>query len=327
MDYRLLGNTGLKVSELSFGGSSVGNVYGEVDVAQAIDTVRFAIDNGLNYVDTSPYYGDTVSETRLGEALQDGYRERVVLATKAGRYGTSGGGGFDYGYDRIMRSWEESAERLRTDYFDLFQLHDVEFVQVEEIVDQAWPAMVRLRDEGKVGHIGITGYPVGHLARLARALDPTPETILTYCHYNLLNTSFDDLLLPTARELGIGVVNASVTHMGVLTERGAARWNPAPAEVHRVGQELYEYVRSRGARLTDVALLFALAHPYIATTCVGMKSIDHVTENLDVLGGELDQGLLAEIEEIVAPIKNLNWVQGVPEYSDPGSVPMRPEAS
>ncbi|MGA9595455.1 MAG: aldo/keto reductase [Acidimicrobiia bacterium] len=332
IEYRPLGNTGLDVSELSIGGAAAGNEYGEIETARAVDAVRFAIDSGLNYVDTSPFYGDTLSERRLGEALRDGYRERVILATKAGRYGKSVEGAFDYGYDRILRSWEESSERLATDYIDLYQLHDVEFVPQEEIVDQAWPAMVRLRDEGKVGHIGITGYPVRHLAQLAGDLDPTPETILTYCHYDLLNTSFDDWLLPTVRELGIGVINASVTHMGVLTESGAAGWNPAPAAIHRVGREVCEYVRSRGARITDVALRFALAHPYIATTCVGMKSVDEVKQNLEVLAGALDgelldRELLAGIREIVAPIKNLNWSQGVPEYNDPGSVPSRHEES
>jgi L-galactose dehydrogenase len=323
IEYRPLGNTGLSVSELSIGGAAVGNEYGEIETARAVAAVRLAIDGGLNFLDTSPYYGSTLSETRLGEALRDGYRERVILATKAGRYGKSEQSGFDYSYERIMRSWGESSERLATDYFDLYQLHDVEFVPQQQIVDQAWPAMVRLRDQGKVGHIGITGYPVRHLAQLARALDPTPETILTYCHYNLLNTSFDDWLLPVVRELGIGVINASVTHMGILTEGGAADWNPAPPAVHRVGREVFEYARSRGARITDVALLFALAHPYIATTCVGMKSVEEVTQNLEVLGGALDEELLAGIDEIVAPVKNLNWTQGIPEYYDPGSVPRR----
>ncbi len=162
----------------------------------AIEAVRYAIDNGINFIDTSPFYGDTLSERRLGEALQDGFRDRAILATKAGRYG-SGSGSFDYSHDRIMRSWEESSRHLGTDYIDLYQLHDVEFVPQEEIVEHAWPAMVRLRAEGLVGHIGITGYPLQHLARLARDLDPTPETILTYCHCDLLNTTFQDVLLPT----------------------------------------------------------------------------------------------------------------------------------
>jgi L-galactose dehydrogenase len=323
IEYKPLGSTGLDVSVLSIGGSTLGNVYGNVEETEAIEAVRTAIDNGLNLVDTSPFYGDTLSERRLGDALQDGYRDRVFLATKAGRYGERVEGGFDYTYDGILRSWEESAERLRTAYFDVYQLHDVEFVREQQIFDQAWPAMVRLKEEGRVGHIGITGYPVHHLARLTRALEPAPETILTYCHYDLLNTSFDDGLLPTARELDVGVINASITHMGILTDRGAERWHPAPEEVHTVGQRVRERVRSRGLDVTEVALLFALAHPFITSTCVGMRSADEVRRNLEACNAELDSDLLDEIDELVAPIGNLNWAQGLPEYNDPGSVPSR----
>ena len=245
---RPLGTTGLRVSPLSLGGAALGGEYGDVSDAQAIDTVRLAIERGVNLIDTSPFYGDTMSEHRLGTALADGYRESVILATKAGRYRDGRRSRFDYGYDGVMRSWEHSAERLRTGYFDLYQLHDVEFVPEAQLVSEAWPAMVQLRQDGKVGHIGITGYPLGYLAHLARTLVPAPETIMTYCHYNLLNTSFDDLLLPTVRELGIGVINASVTHMGVLTGRGAPDWHPAPLEIHEVGRQVCELVAARGLR-------------------------------------------------------------------------------
>jgi L-galactose dehydrogenase len=312
--YKPLGRTGLIVSELSIGGATLGNEYGEIDADQAIETVRFGIEHGLNLVDTSPYYGDGLSERRLGEALQDGFRDRIVLATKAGRYrGVEGG--FDYSYDGILRSWDERAEYLQTDYLDLYQLHDIEFVRPELVAEQAWPAMVRLREEGRVGHIGITGYPLGHLARLARELDPTPETLLTYCHYSLLNTSFDDVLLPTARELGIGVVNAAITHMGILTEAGAPGWHPAPPEIHEVGRQIRESIARRGLSVTDVALRFALEHPDIATTCVGMRSIDEVRQNLDVLDMELDRDLLAEIEDLAGPVRKRSWAQGHPDNS------------
>lgn len=320
IQYRQLGKTGLLVSQLGMGGSTLGNEYGEIETDAAVEAVRYGIDLGLNFLDTSPYYGDTLSELRIGEALQGGYRESVVLATKAGRYAKDMKQGFDYGYDRILRSWEESSRRLRTDFIDLYQLHDVEFVRQDIIEHDAWPAMARLKEDGKVGHIGITGYPQQHLARLASALDPRPETILTYCHYDLLNTTFDEWLLPTARQLEIGVINASVTHMGLLTNSGPPDWHPAPPAVHEAGRRIREHIRSRGASVMEVALLFALAHPHIATTCVGMRSALEVSENVAVLGGHLDDGLLAEIEQLVVPLKDTSWVQGYPEYNDPGSL-------
>lgn len=321
--FRPLGNTGLNVSSLSMGGSTLGGEYGDVDVDDAVSAVRFGIDQGMNLVDTSPFYGGTLSEKRLGEALGDGYRERVILATKAGRYAMDGESVFDFSHDRILKSWEESAERLQTGYVDLFQLHDVEFVSLEEVRAQAWPAMVMLKEEGKVGHIGITGYPTRHLARLARDLEPTPDTILTYCHYDLLNTTIDRWLLPVTEDLGIGVINAAITHMGLLTEREGPDWHPAPQVVREAGRKLVELARAGGADITSIALAFAVAHPRIATTCVGMRSVDEVRRNLEAVGSEADPDLLAAIEEVARPVRDINWVQGLPEYSDPGSVPPR----
>ena len=222
-----------------------------------------------------------------------------------------------------MRSWERSAERLGAGHFDLYQLHDVEFVPEAQLVAEAWPAMFQLREEGKVGHIGITGYPLGYLAHLARTLVPAPETIMTYCHYNLLNTSFDDRLLPTVRELGIGVINASVTHMGVLTGRGAPAWHPAPLEIHEVGREVCELVAARGFDIADVALQFALAHDDVASTCVSMSTPEEVRKNLAALDRRVEPDLLREIERLVASVRPLNWSQGNGDHDDPGSVPSR----
>ncbi len=111
--------------------------------------------------------------------------------------------------------------------------------------------------------------------------------------------------------------------MGVLTEAGAPDWHPAPPEVHEIGRKVVEHVRAHRSSVTDVALLFAMAHEGIATTCVGMRSVDEVKQNLDLLGRQLDPDLLDAIEELVAPVRNLNWAQGISEYNDPGSVPAR----
>lgn len=323
IQYRPLGDTGLNVSHLSFGGSALGGVYGPIETDAAIEAVRHAIDLGLNFVDTSPFYGNTLSERRIGEALADGYRDRIILATKAGRYANQANGGFDYRYDTILRSWEASAKRLQTDFIDLYQLHDVEFVSVGEVIDEAWPAMIRLREEGKVRHIGITGYPLQHLAHLVSVLDPTPETVLSYCHYDLLNTTLDRWLIPTAVDLGIGVINASVTHMGILSDDGEPDWHPAPIEVLEAGRGVREHLRSRGIGVTETALLFALRNPNVATTCVGMRTVDEVVANVAALDRTIDDGVLEEIDHLVSDVKDLNWSQGHPDHDDPGSVEPR----
>lgn len=122
MQYRTLGATGLKVSVLSYGASSLGSVFRKIDPAEGIRTVHTAVDRGINLIDVSPYYGLTKAETVLGQALQDIPRDKVILSSKAGRYGENE---FDFSYERIMQSVEESLQRLHTDYLDILLLHDI----------------------------------------------------------------------------------------------------------------------------------------------------------------------------------------------------------
>src|ERR1700730_15846431 len=130
MEYRKLGGTGLEVSMLGFGASPLGNVFGTTDPTEGKRAVHLAIDRGINFFDVSPYYGLTLAEDRLGEALV-GSRDKVVLATKCGRYGADH---FDFSARRVTASIDESLKRLRTDYVDLLQAHDVEFGDVQQII-------------------------------------------------------------------------------------------------------------------------------------------------------------------------------------------------
>ena len=145
MEYRTLGRTGLRVSKLGFGGSPLGNEFGEADPVEAERAVRCAIDLGVNYFDVAPYYGRTLAETRLGGALA-GRRDKVVLASKCGRYDVAK---FDFSAARIRASIDESLERLRTDYLDVFLAHDIEFVDANQIIQEAIPTMRALQREGK----------------------------------------------------------------------------------------------------------------------------------------------------------------------------------
>jgi len=135
MEYRTLGRTGLRVSKLGFGGSPLGNEFGEADPVEAERAVRCAIDLGVNYFDVAPYYGRTLAETRLGGALA-GRRDKVVLASKCGRYDVAK---FDFSAARIRASIDESLERLRTDYLDVFLAHDIEFVDAIKSYRKRFP--------------------------------------------------------------------------------------------------------------------------------------------------------------------------------------------
>jgi len=317
MIYRPLGSTGLRVSILGFGASPLGNEFGATDPGEARRAVHRAIDLGVNYFDVAPYYGRTLAETRLGEALA-GRRHQVILATKAGRYDREYPEGFDFTAARITGSVEESLRRLRTDYVDVYQLHDIEYAHRQQIIDEALPAMQRLRERGLVRFVGITGYGLQMLRDVATRAEV--DTILSYCRYNLMDTSLDDVLASLARERGIGLINASPLHMRVLTEKGAPEWHPAPGRVREVARQVAELCRAEGVDIADLALQFALSYDRVATTLVGMSKVAHVERNVANVGIRPDAELLGRVRALIGPVANVCWQEGLPENYDPGAV-------
>jgi L-galactose dehydrogenase len=304
LEYRQLGQTSLQVSVVSFGASPLGDVFHPTDPAEGTAAVRYAIERGINFFDVSPYYGLTLAETRLGEALE-GHRQQVILATKCGRYGADE---FDFSAARIKQEFENSLRRLRTDHVDLLQAHDVEFGDVEQIVEETIPAMRRLQEQGKARYVGITGYSLKNLVEISRRAKV--DSILTYCRCNLMISDIDDALVPFAQEQGIGILNASALHMGILTRRGAPDWHPAPPEVREAGRRVVELCEAHGVDASQLALRFSFDHPGIATTLVGMSTRKHVDDNLRALEFTIDPALLKEIQEIASPVNNYVWRSG-----------------
>lgn len=316
MEYRTLGTTGMEVSALSFGASSLGAVFHDVTLDDCIETVRVALEGGINFIDVSPAYGGTLAELRLGRALEGVPRDSYYLASKIGSYSEARG---DYDYSRASteRSVEHSLVRLGVDHLDLIQCHDIEFADHDRIADETLPALQRLKEQGLVRHIGITGLPLGVFRSILDRVEPgTVETILSFCHYELNDSSLAELL-PGLKEQGVGVINASPTGMGLLTERGAPDWHPASPAIREGCRKAVEHCRARGADIVRLAIGFCLAHPDIATTLVGTARPDNMRANLDHARAPLDESLLAEVLEILAPIHNHNFTRGLPEHRDP----------
>ncbi|HSR29591.1 MAG TPA: aldo/keto reductase [Anaerolineae bacterium] len=317
MIYRTLGKTALRVSIVGYGASPLGNEFGVADPKEGTRAVHYAIEQGINYFDVSPYYGRTLAETRLGEALR-GRREGVILATKMGRYDKDRHTGFDFSAQRVALSVEASLRRLQTDYIDVFQVHDIEYGRKEQIIHETLPAIFKLKEAGRVRFVGITGYPLGILRDVAGVVDV--DTILSYCRYNLMDTSMGDVLVPLARQRGIGLINASPLHMRVLTELGAPDWHPAPRRVQQVGRQVAAYCRSQGVDIADLAMQFVLQHDDIATTLVGMSKVRSVERNVRSVGVPPDSELLAAVLGMIEPVANVCWQEGRPENDDPGAV-------
>src|SRR3954453_1208666 len=157
MKHRPLGRTGLQLPLLSFGASSLGQEFRTVDLNEAMRSVRVALDLGMNFIDTSPFYGRGLSECLLGPALRGVPRDSYLLGTKLGRYDVAH---FDFSARRVVESVDVSLHRLGTDHLDIILCHDIEFVDMRQIVEETLPALDKVRQQGKVRFIGISGYPM-----------------------------------------------------------------------------------------------------------------------------------------------------------------------
>ena len=301
MEYRTLGKTGARVSVIGFGASPLGDVFGRTDEAEGIRAVHYAIDHGINYFDVAPMYGVTLAESRLGKALK-GKRHNVFLATKCCRYDTDK---FDFSYNRVIESIDESLLRLGTDYVDLYQVHDIEFGDRRRVLEEAIPAARKVQQMGKARFVGITGLPVRYLRFIAEQAEV--DTILSWAHYNLVEDEMDTVLRPLTQQRGIGLINASPLHQRLLTEMGPPSWHRSPKEVLETGPKIAALCRQYGVNVADVAMRFALDYPYAATTVVGMSKLKHVERNIKTLDFKNDPQLLAGIEELVAPPNGLKY--------------------
>jgi aryl-alcohol dehydrogenase-like predicted oxidoreductase len=307
MEYRTLGKTGLKVSALSFGGSSLGSVFREIDEAEGIQTVHTAIDQGINFIDCSPFYGLTKAEIVLGKALKEIPRDKYILATKVGRYGPAE---FDFSARRVIASVDESLRRLNVEYVDLIQCHDIEFGSLDQVVQETLPALREVQTRGKARFIGVTGLP---LKIFGYVMDRTDlDTILSYCHYSMNDTALGSLI-PSLKAKQIGTINASPLSMGLLTQRGSPAWHPAPEDVKAICAEAATACARRGVDIAQLAIQFSLANPDIHTTLVGTASPENLKKNVQWAEAPADQALVDEVLQMLAPVHNKTWPSGRPE--------------
>jgi L-galactose dehydrogenase len=310
MEYRVLGKSGLKVSQLGFGASPLGGVFGAVDEREAVKAVHTAIDLGVNYIDVSPFYGLTKAESVLGKALREIPRDAYYLATKVGRYGTAE---FDYSARRVTASVDESLARLNVDYVDVILCHDIEFGALDQIVEETIPALRRVQEVGKARFIGISGLPLKIFPFVADRVDV--DVVLSYCHYTLNDTALERLI-PYLKDKQLGIINASPLAMGLLTEGSIPDWHPATKAMRETCAEAARYCRSNGVDIAQLALQFSASNPDVATTLVGIASSQQITQNVRWLEQPIDSELLAAVQAILQPIHNQSWRSGRTENDD-----------
>ncbi|MDR0962627.1 MAG: aldo/keto reductase [Mediterranea sp.] len=307
MKYNKIGNTGMKVSELSFGASSLGSVFRDIRETEGIQAVFTAIEQGINFIDVSPYYGHYKAETVLGKALKEIPRDRYYLSTKVGRYGENGINSWDYSGKRATESVYESMERLHIDYIDLINVHDIEFADLQQVVDETLPALVELRKKGVVKHIGITDLQLENLKWVIdRAEEGTVESVLNFCHYCLNDDKLVDFL-DYFEQKGIGVINASPLAMGLLTQRGVPDWHPAPPALVEACRKAAEYCKATDYPIEKLAIQYAVSNPRIATTLFSTANPQNVVTNVKYVDEPIDRELVNKVREIIGSQMRVSW--------------------
>ena len=307
MEYREIGRTGMKVSALSFGASSLGSVFRDTRESEAIAAVHTAVEMGMNFIDVSPYYGHYKAETVLGKALREIPRDRYYLSTKVGRYGKDGVNTWDYSGRRATESVYESMERLGVDHIDLINVHDIEFADLHQVVEETLPALVELREKGVVGHVGITDLQLENLQWVVdHAASGTVESILNFCHFTLNDDKLLDFL-DYFEERGIGVINASPLSMGLLSQRGVPSWHPAPASLVEACRRAVEHCSAKGYPIEKLAMQFSVSEPRIATTLFSSASPANVAKNIAFVGEQPDMELVNEVKRIIGDQQRVSW--------------------
>lgn len=309
MIYRTLGKTNFQVSVLGLGCAALGGVYGDLSEKDAVETLHTALEEGINYLDTAPLYGETRSETMVGKALRGINRERYTISSKVGRYSTTDS---DFSYKRVKEGLDRTLDRLGCGHLDIAILHDIEFVPLGEVLEGGLRALQDAREEGKIRYIGASGLPLTiYPAILAEA---ELDVVITYAHYTLQNTSAEGLL-PLFEKHNLGVVNASPLALGLLTPQGPQPWHLGSNELKAACRRAVNYCKEQGVNIAQLGMQFAMANPRFHSTLTGAKSADEVLRNVRLVGQEPDAAVLAEVQSILAPVRDLTWTSGRPEYN------------
>ncbi|MBQ2186660.1 MAG: aldo/keto reductase [Bacteroidaceae bacterium] len=312
MRYLELGKTGMRISHLSFGASSLGSVFRETKEKESIEAVEAAIEGGINFIDVSPYYGHYKAETVLGKALRNIPRDMYLLSTKVGRYGKNGVNTWDYSARRVTDSVYESMERLGIEFIDLINVHDIEFQAnlpggLQKVVDETLPALVELKEKGVVGHVGITDLQLENLKWVVEHCQAgMVESILNFCHYTLNDDALLDYL-DFFEQRGIGIINASPLAMGLLSQRGVPSWHPAPQPLVEACHRAAEYCSQKGYPIEKLAVQFSVSNERIVSTLFSSANPANVRQNILWANEELDWDLVREVKEIIGNQQRVTW--------------------
>ncbi|KAJ8954404.1 hypothetical protein NQ318_011078 [Aromia moschata] len=282
MKYNDLGRTGLRVSQLSLGTGGFSTMYSGFDIEECKKTC-------LEGIPRKAYY----------------------IATKVGRYEKDPPNlRFNFTAEKTKESVETSLRRLRVDYVDIIQVHDIEFAPSLDIVlNETLPTLDKIVKQGKANFIGVTGYPISKLWECIQASTIKINTVLSYCRL----TMFDNTLktyIPNFKAKHLGIICAAANSMGLLSSLGPPDWHPAVKEIRDVCSEAREYCKEKGVELGKLAVYYTLQQEGPDTVLVGMNSVKYLTYNLDVVYNGLsrkEKDAYEEVLKILSKMKQTHW--------------------
>lgn len=325
MKTRKLGNTALELTELSFGAAPIGNLYHPVQRTQAMETLQTAWDAGIRYFDTAPFYGQGLSERRIGDFLQDKPRGSFALSTKVGRIlkpvteGPLPDNGYidalpfsityDYSYDAIMRSWEDSLQRLGLPSVDILYVHDLESnsfdadtyaAHLDTFATSGIKALEQLKSEGSIGAYGLG---VNQVDACINVMERVPlDCLLMAGRYSLLDRSACDRLMGMCEDSGTAMVIGGVFNSGILATgaRPGATFNygPAPEDVMDRVRRMEAVAQAHGVSLANAALHFPLRNPVVASVLIGSAKPSSLTRNFDTFADPVPDALWSEMDAL-----------------------------
>jgi len=307
----LLGRTALSVTRFGLGTAPLAGLFEEVPEDKALQIIERAWDAGIRHFDTAPLYGHGLAEMRLGKALRDKPRDEFVLASKVGRLlrgdappepGQSFRGTppvnpvFDFSYEGVMRSVDESLERLQLERIDILHIHDPDN-HYNEAVQGAYKALDHLRSEGVIRAVGAGMNQAEMLARFAR--DGDFDCFLLAGRYTLLDQVALNELLPLCVERGIGIIAAGVYNSGILADpKPGARYNytAAPGPLLERARSIKTVCDTHRVPLKAAAVQFPIGHPAVNCVVVGCRSVAQLDESLEMFEVDIPPALWQDLK-------------------------------
>ncbi|VDN05131.1 unnamed protein product [Thelazia callipaeda] len=314
MTYRPLGSTSLNVSIISLGGGAIGGLFGDIKNYPIDEILKEAFKNGINYIDTGYWYGQSRSEEILGAALKKFPRSTYIISTKIGRFELDFSRSYDYRADALLEQLSMSLKRLKLAYVDIcyLQLRDSDFnILAHTIFTESLEALRIAKVTGKTKYIGIAGYTLQNIVNVLENSPIKIDIVMTYGRATLCDNSFGEYR-QYFESYGVGVVNGAPLSMGLLSDEGPKEWHPAPSVVLKKTSEASSYCKSKGISLAKLAIEYATHFPGINTCLVGVSNKGQILQCIQIACSD---GLTSNEERVRSRIlrryfdklNNANW--------------------